>query len=167
MKTLYKSEIDGKIFESKGKCLKHEFELKNGSELFVNNVQTALKELEQEYDLTFNVLELEASVDWDENPNTDEMNFVEWCTYEIEVYYKGVKRGEDFSGGSSSGIFSKDIIKEMIIKNYVSPYKKRFEGKVEETRSGVYNSTYKIEGTSIEDIIHASFGKTLRIEILD
>ncbi|MGG2091296.1 hypothetical protein AB1283_00835 [Bacillus sp. S13(2024)] len=164
MKQIYKAE-DGKVFETKGECLKYEFELKGGSKHFEKQVEEAIVYLENTTNLTFKIIEAKAKVDWDGNPNTDELNYVEWQTVDIVVYANKEQRGENFSRGSQGG-FNKDTIIEDILEEYVRPYESKFEGFLEEN-GDYYGSGFKLDGIDLDSILRAAYGNKIRIEIIE
>lgn len=165
MKQVYKCEIDGKVFDRKGDCLKHEFELKGGSKRFELEVEEALKYLKEQYSLDFSVINVKAEVDWDGDPNTDEMNFVEWQTVEIDVYSNGDQRGETYSL-SSEGDITKEVIIGDIVDKYVTPYSTKFEGYLSEN-DDYYSSGFDLNGVNLDRILRAVYGKKIRLEVIE
>ena len=165
MKQIYKCEIDGKVFENKGDCLKYEFELSGGNERFKEEVEKAVLHLEENTDLTFVILEAEAKVDWDGDPNDHEYTFVEWQIVDIEVYQNGEKRGENFSR-SSEGSFDRDTIINSILEEYVQPYQDKYEGFLAQTDE-YYGSGFKLNGIELDSILRGMYGKKIRLEVIE
>jgi hypothetical protein len=167
MKQIYKCEIDGKVFENKGDCLKYEFELQGGNERFKEEVEKAVLHLEETTDLTFVVLDASAKVEWDGDPNNKEYTFVEWQSVDIEVYQNGEKRGENFSRGSE-GHFNKDTIINSILEEYVQPFQDSYEGFLAQTDDyDYYGSGFKLNGIELDAILRGMYGKKIRLEVIE
>jgi hypothetical protein len=165
MKEVYKCELDGKVFERKVDCMRHEFELNGGSKRFENEVKDVLQELESETGLEFNLIESNSKIEWDGDPNTDIMRYVESQTLEIEVYYNGEQRGDTYSRGSEGG-FTKDVIREELLNEYVVPYENKFEGFLEEN-DDYYSSGFNLNGIELDKILRAMYGKKIRLEVIE
>jgi hypothetical protein len=165
MKQIYRCEIDGKIFENRGECLKYEFELKGGNRLFKEEVNAAIKHLEENTDLTFVILDANAEVEWDGDPNKEVYTFVEWQNVNIEVYHNDKKRGEDFYRSSEGG-FNKDSIVKSILEEYVQPYQNKFEGFLTDN-DDCYSSGFDLNGINLDAILRGMYGKKIRIEVIE
>jgi hypothetical protein len=111
LKEFYKCEIDGKVFESQGDCLKHEFELKGGKNNLKNIIDDAFFILEDRYKLTFEELEYDAYIGWDQNPNTDRKNYVEYQKLKFNVLSNGTIIGDKYDRGSSGGYSVEEIVR--------------------------------------------------------
>lgn len=166
MKQVYKCEIDGKIFDNRGDCLKHEFALKDGNKLFVEEVNATLTHLTEKYGLEFVINEIKAEVDWDHDPNTDVANFAEWHHIDVDVYANGVQRGDSFSRGSQ-GNYTKEVIIEEIVSEYVAPYNTKFEGYLTNNEE-YYSCGFDLEGVNLDKILRTIYdsGKKIRIEVI-
>jgi hypothetical protein len=166
MQEIYKAS-DGAIFDRKKDCMVHEFNLKGGSESFKEIVQSAIKEIESRTDLKIELVEASAKIDWDGDPNTDVMEFVEWQGVNLTIYHNGTQRGENYDRGSQGG-YTKEYLVDAIIKEYYTPYQKQHAGIIGDSDEGEwYPEGYAIDGININDILRANYGKRIRIEILE
>jgi hypothetical protein len=166
MKQIYKS-VDGIIFEKIKDCMIHEFNLKGGCNAFKLLVQDAVKDIESKTDLKIKIEEAKAKIDWDGDPNTDVMEYVEWQEVDLIIYHQGNQRGENYSRGSQGG-FTKESLVDSIIKEYYTPYQKIHEGVIADSDDGEwYPEGYAIDGINVNDILRANYGKRIRIEVLD
>jgi hypothetical protein len=165
MKQVYKCDIDGKVFDKKSDCLKHEFELKGGNQRFINDVKEAINYLEDTTDLQFEVVSAKAEIGWDGNPNTSIMNFVELQDVEIIVYFNGEQRGETYSRGGYD-YYTKEKLIEELTDEYVTPYKQKFEGYLSDNND-YYTSGFDLDGVNLDKILRAMYGKKIRLEIIE
>lgn len=166
MEQIYKAS-DGTIFDRKKDCLIHEFNLKGGNESFSLMVQEAVKEIEAKTDLKINIIETKAKIDWDGDPNTDIMEYVEWQEVNLIIYHNGSQRGENYDRGSQGG-FTKENLVDDIIKEYYTPYQNQHEGIIMDSNEGEwYPEGYAIDGVNVNDILRANYGKKIRIEVLE
>ncbi|MGD7046936.1 hypothetical protein FZC83_01760 [Rossellomorea marisflavi] len=168
MKQVYKSE-DGLVFDNKGECLKHEFKLNGGNEVFKELVNQAANEVEHLSGLKLFINEASAEVNWDGDPNEDEHNYVVWQTVNITAYEEnGEQRGGDFSKGSM-GAYTKELLIKDLLEEFHHPYLSLHEGVLVKGNSEDWMSpyNYRINGVNVEDVLKRSIGKRVRIEILD
>jgi len=166
VKQIYRS-TDGEIFEREKDCLIHEFNLKGGNEYFKSIVKAAVEEFEEKTGLTIEIKEANAKIDWDGDPNTDVMNFVEWQEVDLIVNSNDKQRGENYSRGSQGG-FTKEYLVEQLIKEYHTPYLKVHEGMIADSNEGEwYPEGYAIDGINVNDILRVNYGKRIKIEVLE
>ncbi|WP_137743318.1 hypothetical protein [Robertmurraya siralis] len=167
MKQIYKS-IDGQIFDKEKDCLVHEFNLKGGSENFKSTVKAAVDEVKKLTGLDIKIKEVDANIEWDGDPNSDIMRFIERQEVHLIVYKDGVQRGEEYNRGSDGNYYTKENLIEELIKEYHTPYLKIHEGIIGESNEGEWcPEGYAIDGINVNDILKSNYGKRIRIEILE
>jgi hypothetical protein len=166
LKTIFQS-VDGKTFENQKDCLVHEFELKGGEKHFQSLVQHAHDILSKRHGVTFENVKAKAWIDWDEDPNTDELVYAVHQEVYFEVYKDGVMIGDPYNrGGMNEDAFSvegivRDVEEENIIQTISS-----FEGVLEEcTDMFCYTGLeFKLNGYDIHHILQSLVGKKIKIE---
>lgn len=165
MQQIYRTS-DGKIFDSKKEAIKHDFKINKNEEKFIEMVNKVLDYMSKEYGLEFRVDELKSYVDWDQDPNSEEMNYVVYQELDINIFKDGKKLGYSFSRSSSNGYYNETNLKEALIKEYVHPYLSVFEGVLNEEPE-IYGNEYSIGDFSLEMILPQLVGKKVRLQVIN